>query len=324
MTLDNQHFFVTGACGPTGSWVLKTLIGRGAKVTAFDGENDDRRLRLIQPWAEQGDLRRVVGDVADLTTVVKAMKGATHVIHLTRSAPQPATETATTAIRRIVGGGLTVIEAGRRCGVSALVYDLPGDALGTAGPPLYPKSAGDPGFENLLAYAAYQLWTSCHIPTAGIRVGGVYGAGQNEGRMSTLTETIAAAVRNVPLAVPTTEPVSVHYVADVATALVEAATRVQTGATVIDLPGHHLRVDEFVAIVQELTGNETVQVHPERSPADALPPPETAGAAPNGDGVHASGLTDLHRTAIRDGVRGTLELLRWAPEDLYPALTVDR
>jgi nucleoside-diphosphate-sugar epimerase len=166
-------------------------------------------------------------------------------------------------------------------------------------------------FECAVTAAARRLWASGGIPTQGFRIGAVYGAGHNEGWTASFTEVIAAAVRDAPLVVAESTPIRVSYAADIARALVDGVHRASTGARVTDLPGHDLPMTEFVSVVRELTGNDTVSVGP-------LPTPRVAP-----DGTRGGPLLEPPPTPIRDGVRSTLEVLRWAPESLFPALVND-
>ena len=45
--MTNQSFFVTGALGCIGAWVVRNLVREGTNVTVFDLGTDPHRLRLI-------------------------------------------------------------------------------------------------------------------------------------------------------------------------------------------------------------------------------------------------------------------------------------
>ena len=42
-----QHFFVTGAMGCIGAWVVRNLVQENSSVTVFDLSKDRHRLELI-------------------------------------------------------------------------------------------------------------------------------------------------------------------------------------------------------------------------------------------------------------------------------------
>ena len=69
-----ERYFITGAGGCIGSWIVKALVERGDRVTVFDRSEDKRRLAAI---ITPGDLERVefvAGDVTDVVAVRTAME----------------------------------------------------------------------------------------------------------------------------------------------------------------------------------------------------------------------------------------------------------
>src|SRR5438045_4055672 len=80
----SQTYFITGAQGCIGSWIVKALTERGDKAVVFDRSSDSRRLSAVM---NAGDLARVgfiIGDITDRTAVLSALSesGAVRVIHL--------------------------------------------------------------------------------------------------------------------------------------------------------------------------------------------------------------------------------------------------
>jgi len=45
--MSNEHFFVTGAMGGIGAWVVRNLVQSGAGVTVFDLSSDQHRPKLV-------------------------------------------------------------------------------------------------------------------------------------------------------------------------------------------------------------------------------------------------------------------------------------
>src|SRR5512138_1672269 len=79
-----ETYFITGAQGCIGSWVVKSLVERGDDAVVFDRSDDSRRLRAI---IEPDDLERVrfiTGDITDKVSVASALESsrAQRVIHL--------------------------------------------------------------------------------------------------------------------------------------------------------------------------------------------------------------------------------------------------
>ena len=76
-----ERFFVTGADGCWGAWVVRALLDEGAHVMAFDIGAEDRRHLLVSGGRPLG-FERVIGDITDADSVRDAMAGADRVIHL--------------------------------------------------------------------------------------------------------------------------------------------------------------------------------------------------------------------------------------------------
>jgi UDP-glucose 4-epimerase len=104
---------VTGGSGFIGSHVVDRLLAAGARPRIYD-------LRP-SPWHD--DVETVVGDLADLSRLSKAMKGCSAVIHLAASADvNEVLAEPVEAERRNARGTLQVLEAVRKTGVPRIVY----------------------------------------------------------------------------------------------------------------------------------------------------------------------------------------------------------
>src|SRR5215475_1143471 len=80
----SQPYFITGAQGCIGSWIVKALAERGDTAVVFDRSRDARRLEAI---IASGDLERVrffSGDITAVAAVRSALEesGARRIIHL--------------------------------------------------------------------------------------------------------------------------------------------------------------------------------------------------------------------------------------------------
>src|SRR5882672_11158981 len=77
-------YFITGAQGCIGSWVVKTLVERGDLPVVFDRSEDARRLSAIMDRRLIGRIRFLIGDITDTSVVSEALarSNARHVIHL--------------------------------------------------------------------------------------------------------------------------------------------------------------------------------------------------------------------------------------------------
>src|SRR4051794_28773916 len=70
----SETYFITGAQGCIGSWIIKALVERGDDAVVFDRSEDDRRLRAIIDDRHFGQVRFVTGDLADASAVRLALK----------------------------------------------------------------------------------------------------------------------------------------------------------------------------------------------------------------------------------------------------------
>src|SRR5215813_3713644 len=79
-----KTYFITGAQGCIGSWIVKALVERGDTAVIFDRSDDARRLNAIIEDEDLQRLRFILGDITDRGVVLSALEssGAQHVIHL--------------------------------------------------------------------------------------------------------------------------------------------------------------------------------------------------------------------------------------------------
>ena len=74
--MTREHFFVTGALGCIGTWVVQNLLNDGAAVTVFDLAKDVRRWRLLMDDATIARVNLVQGDITQTETVLNAVEKA--------------------------------------------------------------------------------------------------------------------------------------------------------------------------------------------------------------------------------------------------------
>ena len=60
-----ENFFITGAQGCIGSWVVKALVERGDNPVVFDRSDDAKRLTAIIDDEHLQRVRFVLGDITD-------------------------------------------------------------------------------------------------------------------------------------------------------------------------------------------------------------------------------------------------------------------
>src|SRR6516162_8187539 len=80
----SEPYFVTGAQGCIGAWVVKALVERGDVPVVFDRSPDARRLAAIMTPDQMECVRFVTGDITDSAAVKQALAEslAARIIHL--------------------------------------------------------------------------------------------------------------------------------------------------------------------------------------------------------------------------------------------------
>src|SRR5213080_4762902 len=79
-----ETYFITGAQGCIGSWIVKALAERGDEAVVFDRSEDARRLKAIMKRSALERVRFIAGDITDVAAVRSALEssGARRMIHL--------------------------------------------------------------------------------------------------------------------------------------------------------------------------------------------------------------------------------------------------
>src|SRR5205085_9393165 len=119
-----ETYFITGAQGCIGSWIVKALVERGDQAIIFDLSRDARRLSAIMQPGDIEHVRFVAGDITDRDAVLAALEesGARSVIHLAGlQVPTCKVDPTSGALVNVVGT-LNVFDAALKVGVDRVVY----------------------------------------------------------------------------------------------------------------------------------------------------------------------------------------------------------
>src|ERR1044072_6533192 len=119
-----QTYFITGAQGCIGSWIVKALIERGDQVVVFVRSVDSRRLAAIMPAEDVARVQFVSADITDVTAVRAALEqsGARRVIHLAGlQVPTCKADPVAGAFVNVIGT-LNVFEAARAAAAEQVIY----------------------------------------------------------------------------------------------------------------------------------------------------------------------------------------------------------
>jgi nucleoside-diphosphate-sugar epimerase len=305
----SERFLVTGALGCVGAWVVRQLVDEGTPVAVFDAGADDRRLRLVLAARDVASVPRVRGDIADLEALERALDehAITHVIHLAAlQVPFCRADPPLGALVNVVGT-VNVLEAARRRAgrMAPVVYASSIAALDAADD----TGAGDgaPGtlygvYKRANEGTAALYWRDWEVASVGLRPHTVYGPGRDQGLTSAPTAAMLAAAAGVPFHIPFGGRLQMHYAPDAAAAFVAASRSGATGATVHNLPGDAVGMDDVVAAIDAAAPAAAGLID---HTSDPLPFPAEADAS-----SFAAAVGAVPATPLRAGVADAVERFR--------------
>src|SRR6185503_11549144 len=243
--MDNIYF-ITGAQGCIGSWVVKTLVERGDLPVVFDRSQDAGRLNAIMDRLLTGRVRVLIGDITDSRVVGEALgrSNARHVIHLAGlQVPTCKADPITGAMVNVIGT-LNVFEAARAQGIDRIVYASSAAVFGQGedDAPLDESAACEPAthygvFKRTNEGNARVYYLDYGLSSVGLRPLTVYGPGRDTGITSDPTKAMKAAVLGRSFHIRFGGTTDFQYVADTAAAFVACADRAPAGAHVFNLHG---------------------------------------------------------------------------------------
>lgn len=263
----SETYFITGAQGCIGSWIVKALVERGDTPVVFDRSNDARRLSAIMNAADLERVRFVTGDITDAAAVQAALdeSSARRVIHLAGlQVPACQADPATGALVNVVGT-LNVFEAARKVGVAGLIYASSAAVFGLTedDAPLDETAACEPTthygvFKRTNEGSARVYFLQYGLSSVGLRPLTVYGVNRDAGLTSDPTKAMKAAVLGVPFHIRFGGATDFQYVADTAAAFIACADTAPDGANVFNLHGETVEVARIARVINEKAGRELV------------------------------------------------------------------
>lgn len=309
------HYFVTGALGCIGAWVVRNLVREGMPVMVFDVGSDPHRLRLIMTDDELSRVNFITGDITDLAAVERAVRdtGTTHIIHLAALQVPFCKADPSLGARVNVVGTVNMFEAAKRAGIKRLAYAssiavygrseeydegaLPHDA------PLRPRNHYGVYKQANEGTARIYLWDD-GISSVGLRPYTVYGPGRDQGLTSTPTKAMLAAATGQGYHITFGGRCMYQYADDTAKAFLMAARAEFEGAEVFSLGGSVAHMTDIVAAIEAavpaVTGKITFDPNP-------LPLPESAD-----DAAFSAALGALHYRPLKEAVAETIAIFRSA------------
>ena len=174
---------VTGGAGFIGSHIVRALLTRGHQLRVLDDLSTGKNKNLHEV---AGQIDLVVGDIRDVETVARCMRGIEVVFHLAARASVPRSIEEPRAAHEVnVSGTLNLLMAAREVGVRRFVYSASSSAYGET--PTLPKTI-DMRPEPLSPYAATKLaaeyyctvWSHVYgLQTISLRYFNVFGPRQD-------------------------------------------------------------------------------------------------------------------------------------------------
>ncbi|MPZ17410.1 MAG: NAD-dependent epimerase/dehydratase family protein [Luteitalea sp.] len=305
----SERYFVTGALGCIGAWIVRTLVQRGDTPIVFDMGSDRSRLEAILTADAIAAVDFVEGDITDGAAVHRALatSGARRVIHL--AGVQVPTCRANPVLGAMVNvvGTLHLFEAARTAGVERVAYASSAAVIGESDDgegPVSEEGGGEPTthygwFKRTNEGNARVYYLDHGLSSAGLRPLAVYGVGRDTGVTSDPTEAIRHAVLGRPFRIRFSGDTDFVYVRDAAEAFVACADRAPEGAHVFNMHGETAPVARFVQLVEETLPKARGLIDVEGAP---IPIPPRLD-----DSALRRAVSGVPSTSLQDGIAETIE-----------------
>jgi nucleoside-diphosphate-sugar epimerase len=245
--------------------VIKNLIDMEHEVIALDVHTRPMRLSLLVHPEKLKDVRFLRGDISKFDQIKKLLEkfAVTHVIHLAGlQTPECRANPILGAATNVVGT-LTLFEAIKtnKEKVKCVVYASSGAVLGTDedydSHPIGDEASRIPGtlygvFKVTNEECARIYWQDEGIRSVGLRPPVVYGVGRDRGLTAGTTLAIKAAMLGQTYKIGFGGEANVEYADDVANSFIACALKEPEGATVYNMRGEVLEVDDMIAVIEEI------------------------------------------------------------------------
>jgi nucleoside-diphosphate-sugar epimerase len=301
-----ETYFITGAQGCIGSWVVKALVERGDTTVVFDRSGDARRLSAIMAPADLERVRFVIGDITDAGSVLGALRdsGAQRVIHLAGlQVPACQADPVAGALVNVLGT-LNVFEAARAVSAQQVVYASSAAVFGLSedDAPVDETAPCEPAthygvFKRTNEGNARVYFLSHGLNSIGLRPLTVYGVNRDSGLTSDPTKAMKAAVLGIPFHIRFSGATDFQFVADTAAAFIACADASLAGAHVFNLHGETVELKRIVQVINDEAGQEL----------STFGGPPIPIAAALSDAAIRRVMSDLPSTPLEIGVHETMK-----------------
>lgn len=262
--MSNERFFVSGAMGCIGAWVVKTLVQQGIDVTVFDLASDPRRIKLLLSPEEVAQIRFITGDITDLAAVERTLDEfeINRVIHLAALQVPFCRADPPLGARVNVVGTVNIFEAAarRKSRIDRVVYASSIAVYDSAdADPHGHAVTTDPSGKPSTLYGVYKLanegtahvyWQDHHLSSIALRPYTVYGVARDQGMTSSPTKAMFAAAVGQPYHIPYGGRGDFNYTADVANMFIQCARVPFEGSQVYNIRGSVAHMSEVVSAIE--------------------------------------------------------------------------
>ena len=301
----SENYFITGAQGCIGSWIVKALIERGDTAVVFDRSADSRRLSAIMSDEDLAKVRFITGDITEGASVLSALdeSEAANVIHLAGlQVPTCKADPVTGALVN-VAGTLNVFEAARQLGLkrvvyasSAAVYGMNDDDVALDETAQCEPTTHYGVFKRANEGNARVYFLDHGVNSVGLRPLTVYGVNRDTGLTSDPTKAMKSAVLGRPFHIRFSGATDFQYVEDTAAAFIACADRAPKGAHIFNLHGETVDVEKIAAVINQNAKRDLVTF--------AGPPIPIAPALD--DAAIRKTIPDLPSTPVELGIAETM------------------
>jgi len=253
-----ETYFITGAQGCIGSWIVKALVERGDQAVVFDRSEDSRRLAAIMDHEELAKVGFIKGDITDGAAVLSALSEseAQRVIHLAGlQVPTCKADPINGALVNVVGT-INVFEAAKKLNIKQIVYASSAAVFGLNDDDvaLDEHAQVEPTthygvFKRTNEGNARVYFLDHGIDSVGLRPLTVYGVNRDTGLTSDPTKAMKAAVLGRPFHIRFGGATDFQYVADTAAVFISCADNAPEGAHVFNLHGETVTVERIAKFI---------------------------------------------------------------------------
>ena len=272
MTWSGKRVLVTGAGGFIGSHLAEALTEAGANTRAFVLYNSLGTREWLDASPRAKDMEIVAGDICDIATVNRAMRGIDTVFHLAAMIAIPYSYHAPHSYARVnVIGTMNVLQAAGDAGVSRIVHTSTSEVYGTAmrvpideSHPLQgqsPYSASKIGADKM----AEAFHASFNLPVVILRPFNTYGPRQSARAVipSIITQCFDSGVLSLGNLSPTRD---FTFITDTVAGFLHAAVSDKAIGETVNLGvGKEISIDDLARKIAGLIGAEVrIETDPQR------------------------------------------------------------